>query len=224
MANFPKLDFSTIQMVDFSQEQYYPEETVKTQVCLHHTASGRGVDGDWRHWLSNTERVATCVIVGHDGVIHQLYSSKYWGHHLGVQQSSFDLHGIKDSNNKRLNMTCIGIEIDSWGPLTLIDGEFKSYTGAKVPKEEVQEYTSPFKGFHHYQKYTEAQILAVAQLLEYWHEVYDIPLTYNENMWKLSLEALRGKSGVWTHVSYREDKSDCHPQPELITMLKSLTV
>jgi hypothetical protein len=35
-------------------------------------------------------------------------------------------------------------------------------------------------------------------------------------------KALSGTPGVWTHVSYRADKSDCHPQIELINALKEL--
>jgi hypothetical protein len=41
-------------------------------------------------------------------------------------------------------------------------------------------------------------------------------------MWDLSNDALAGKKGVYTHVSFRTDKSDMHPQPELIEMLKNL--
>lgn len=38
----------------------------------------------------------------------------------------------------------------------------------------------------------------------------------------LNSAALAGKPGVWTHVNFRKDKSDCHPQPQLIEMLISL--
>jgi hypothetical protein len=62
----------------------------------------------------------------------------------------------------------------------------------------------------------------VRKLLIFWNERYGIPLDYNQDMWALSSKALSGQDGVWTHVSFREDKSDCHPQPELIEMLKSL--
>jgi hypothetical protein len=33
---------------------------------------------------------------------------------------------------------------------------------------------------------------------------------------------LTGYPGVWTHSNIRTDKSDCSPQPNLITMLMSL--
>ena len=42
-------------------------------------------------------------------------------------------------------------------------------------------------------------------------------------MWDVSKNALTGKPGVWSHTSYRFDKSDIHPQQEVIDMLKSLT-
>ena len=41
-------------------------------------------------------------------------------------------------------------------------------------------------------------------------------------MWEVSQDALCGKPGIYTHVSFRKDKSDCHPQKELIQMLKEL--
>jgi hypothetical protein len=41
-------------------------------------------------------------------------------------------------------------------------------------------------------------------------------------MWGLSNTAIRGNKGIFTHVSYRKDKSDCHPQKELVDVLKSI--
>jgi N-acetyl-anhydromuramyl-L-alanine amidase AmpD len=38
----------------------------------------------------------------------------------------------------------------------------------------------------------------------------------------ISKNAMDGKSGIWTHTSYRADKSDCHPQLNLIKMLQNL--
>ena len=34
--------------------------------------------------------------------------------------------------------------------------------------------------------------------------------------------ALKGQPGLWTHANVRSDKFDCHPQPELLDMIKSL--
>jgi len=230
-----KLDLKKIIQVDFPNDQYYREQTKKKQIVLHHTVSGQGVNGDIAWWRSTADHIATCMIIGHDGAIYQLFSSKYWGHHLGVKQSFLKSQGFSDfeTRNKKLNKAAIGIEIDSWGGLVRHnrhwypakwDKKLKrhvAYTNV-APIQNVQVYEEKFRGFHAYEKYTEKQLEAVYKLLVYWKSRYGIPLTYNPAMWDVSKDALAGKTGVWTHVSYRADKSDCHPQPELIAMLKSL--
>lgn len=226
---YPTLDQSKIKQFNFPDSQYYKEVTDKKQICLHHTASGPGTDGDIHWWLTDPARVATCVIIDRTGIIDSCFDSKYWAHHLGT-------HAL---NNHQLNQHCLGIEIDAWGALVFLDGAYRSYTGQPVPVEEVIEYPMGFKTIpnspyflkkevageiaHYYHRYTKEQILSVAQLLEYWGPLYNIPLTYNEDMWHLSTLALSGAPGVWTHASYLEEKSDCHPQEQLIYMLKSLT-
>jgi len=219
-----KLNISDIISVDFPDEQYFKEQTDKKQIVIHHTVSGQGIEGDLAWWRSTVDRIGTAIIVGWDGKIYQCFSTKYWAHHLGTHAA----------NNKALNMASIGLEIDAWGGLirtnrlwypTKFDEVTKQYvanTNAK-PVENVQVYEEGFMGYYGYEKYTDAQIEAVRQLLVFWSEKFNIPLTYNEDMWNLSDKALRGDAGVWTHVSFRgSGKSDCHPQPELIQMLKSL--
>lgn len=236
---YPPLDLKTILTLEFPESQYYKTETPKLQVCIHHTASGKGIDGDFTHWLTDPARVATAVVVGYDGQIYKLFDSKYWGHHLGIKPDVFKKYGLR-SNNEGLNQACIGIEIDAWGPLVLHDGHYKSYTGTIVNINEIVLYREPYKTFpqskffdeigvtgqpvFHYHKYSADQILSVAQLLNLWCDGYKIPKKYNADMWDVSIHALRGEPGIWSHVSYRSDKQDCHPQPELVEMLKSISV
>lgn len=203
-----------ITILPFPETQYYKEEFTKEIIVLHHTASGRGLDGDYRHWLENLERVATSQIVNQDGSCAQLFNSKYWGHHLGC----------KDSRNLNLNKKSIGIEIDSWGGLTYdIDKKvFKSYTGAIIPTENVIEYEKSFRGYRFFEKYTTEQIESVRKLLVHWNKVYNIPLVYNSDMWDVSERAMNCTPGIWSHTSFRKDKSDIHPQPEMIQMLMRL--
>lgn len=217
-----KLNLSDIISVDFPDDQYIKEVTNKKQVVLHHTVSGQGVNGDISWWRQTSQRVGTALIVGWDGKIYQCFSSRYWAYHLGA-------------GNKKLDMGSIGIEIDALGGLVRSnrlwypakwDSDLKknvaNTSALPIPDENVQVYEQGFKGFYGFEKYTDAQIEAVRQLLVFFNEKYKIPLDYNESMWRANADALDGKSGVWTHVSYRKDKSDCHPQPELIEMLKSL--
>lgn len=218
-----KLNLRDIIQVDFPDDQYYKKQQSKKQIVLHHTVSGQGVKGDLAWWRSTADHIATAILVDWKGGIYQCFSSKYWGHHLGIHAS----------NNVALNKASIGIEIDAWGglvrkaklwyPAKWNKDLKKHVANTKVaPIKHVQKYPNGFRGFYGFEKYTDEQIEAVRQLMVYWKDVYDIPLIYNPDMWDISQQALSGKAGVWTHVSYRKDKSDCHPQPELVKMLKSL--
>jgi N-acetyl-anhydromuramyl-L-alanine amidase AmpD len=222
-VEFIKLNLNDIIQVEFPNDQYFREQTDKKQIVLHHTVSGQGVEGDIAWWRQTVERIGTAIIVGWDGEIYQCFSTKYWAHHLGTHAA----------NNTALNKASIGIEIDAWGALMESGGKWypvkwDDVTKKNIPNtaikaiQNVELYPAGFKGFYGFEKYTNAQIDAVKKLLIFWNERYGIPLDYNEDMWAISNVALSGKAGVWTHVSFREDKSDCHPQKELIDMLKSL--
>lgn len=211
---------------------YFLETTAKKQIVLHHTASGVGISGDMNEFLK-PGRIATHYIIGAD-TIYQLFKDQYWSYHLGVQSSLFKKHKLPYIN---LNKTSIGIEIDNWGKLLQVNGEFRAWPNdygrgtamrkgqsikVVIPSNEVVEYAKPFRDSTFYQKYTDWQIRATKHLVSQLAAAHNIPLNYNEDMWDLSLSALKNKPGVWTHVSFRPDKSDCHPQPEMIAMLKSL--
>jgi N-acetyl-anhydromuramyl-L-alanine amidase AmpD len=218
------IELSKIKPIDFPEDQYYPIETKKTQLVLHHTVSGKNIQGDLNTWLGDTIRVGTHFIIDRDGTPYQLFSSKYWIHHLGVTKDILVKFGFSDvqSRNIILNQNSIGFEIDNWGWLDKQpDGKFKTCYG-NVVDVPIQEYQNGFRGYKYYEKYTNAQIQTVGELLLYFRDKFGIPMDYNENIWETNKDALGGKSGIYAHCSYRFDKSDVHCQPELIDMLKSL--
>lgn len=207
---------------DFPENQYYKEITPKKGIVLHHTVSGDSVLNDIEWWKSTPERVATPIIIARDGGIHQMYSSQYWAHHLGITEKHFSQFSLLAINTK-LNKEFVGIELDSWGALTTKNFRYYSFSGQEVPKENVAYYEKGFRGSKYFEKYTPAQLASLKELLEYWGERYNIPLAYKGNiMFDFNKRALSGESGVWAHVSFRPDKSDVHPQAELIEMLKQL--
>lgn len=218
-----KLDLGEIISVKLPENQYIRKAHKKTQIVIHHTVSGQGVNGDISWWRQTAVRVGTAIIVGWDGKIYQCFGSKYWAYHLG----------LKTGNNKKLNQGTIGIEIDAWGGLVKKNNQWYPAKYDKVLKkfvantkvaaiQNVQTYPNRYRGFYGFEKYTDAQIEAVRQLLVFWGDRYNIPLDYKQDMWDISSKALSGESGVWTHTSYRSDKSDCYPDERLIAMLKSL--
>lgn len=234
--NMKRLDLSTIEFVAFPDNQYMREVHPKKQVCLHHTVSPVGVQGDLSWWLQTSDRVATALIIHHNGKPYQCFSSKFWAHHLGIKWSVFQKYNFPDfrTRNAYLNEISIGIEIDSLGPLVeeknqwywaKWDKELKKHVpNYRVPVDEdkVQFYPNGFRGFEAFEKYTDEQIITTGGTLLLWHDRYNIPLDYRPDMWDVSRAALNGDPGIWSHNSYRPDKSDVHPQPELIKMLKQL--
>lgn len=199
--------------------QYVQAVTGKNQIVLHGTASNPTAKNVFDYWNSTAERVATCVVISGNGEIWQGFSSKFWAAHIGLA------HGIAKWNLPYYDysQTSIGVEIANWGWLTKKGNKFYSWTGVEVPLDQVQVYEKGFKGNKYYHKYTKEQIIAVEKLLRYWNKIYGIPLTYNEkDMWDLSLNAHKKVAGIYTHNSFILDKSDIHPQPEMIAMLKNL--
>lgn len=201
-------------------------------IVLHHTASDSSPLGvcDW--WISTSEKVGTPFIIAGDGntakkwVDGQIFqtcpsNSKIW--HLGVKLKDLQRGGPKHIGSGALNFGSIGIEICNWGALVEKGQAFISYAGTKVPDNQIQEYKTAFRGNHHYQKYTDAQIESTRKLVLYLCDKYDIPKKWpGMPMFDICADALQGVPGIYSHVSVRTDKQDCHPQVELIQMLNSL--
>jgi len=221
------IDLTKIQVHPFSSMKYFHEVYEKKQIVLHHTVSGDGVDGDITTWEENKDNVAVCIVVDRAGTPWQLFSSKYWAYHLAAGNHDLDRHSI-------------AVEIDNWGWLIPGDGTVKKF--GNPPKDvktesgryyayygnsvavPLQYYPNGFRGYNYYEKYTHNQLQTVGELILYWKLKYNIPLDYHEDIWDVSYRALHGEPGIWSHVSYRpaSQKTDCHPQPELIDLLKTL--
>tara|TARA_R110000772_G_scaffold148902_7_gene259546 strand:+ start:3991 stop:4830 length:840 start_codon:yes stop_codon:yes gene_type:complete len=217
----------SIYQKPLSGGEFLAETHKKTQIYLHHTAGSASARNTVNNWdVDSRGRIATCVAISNkgdkrspDGEIVQAFSSKHWAYHLGVKGSFFKEMGIP---YKALDKTSIGIELCAWGPLRLKEDGYYNYVNRLVPEDEVCELGELFRGYRYYHKYSDAQIESTYNLLKYWGDAYGIPLDYNEDIFDLNEDALKGVPGVYTHCSVRPDKTDVFPQPELIQMLKSL--
>lgn len=215
-----------IKQVKFPLTQFFQDIHPKKQIYIHHTAGNASGEAVFAGWAANTERIATCVSISGkgkntvDGQIVQGFSSRFWAYHLGLKQTVFTKAGVKYQS---LDKISIGIEICNWGQLTLKDGKYINYVNREVPADEVCILEKPYKGYKYYHNYTDAQIESVKELLLLWKKTYNIPLSYNEDIWDISKRALSGGPGVYTHNSVRKDKVDIYPHPKMIEMLKSLS-
>jgi len=216
---------------NFLETLYFREKTEKKQITIHHTVSGPGVEGDVAWWKHIPERIATSFIIDREGKLHKCFGDDFWANHLGGKAKDFAAMGVP---YKKLDPNNIGIELDSWGALAQhTDGKFYPvrYEGSKAlpnlkckPAANIYEYCSSFKfrGVQYYERYTTAQLDTLCELLQYLQKKHKIPTNYNSDIWNLCRRALQGEPGIYSHVSFRPDKSDCHPQPELVNLLKTL--
>jgi N-acetyl-anhydromuramyl-L-alanine amidase AmpD len=215
-----------IRQYPLPENQYHKLEFPKSQIVIHHTASGPSAKGNIDYWKTDPAAVATAFVIGKDGIIQQAFGSKYYAAQFGIPASFIQSLGFSDYGSRcdTLHKQSIGIELTCWGGLTQKNGKWVNYQGGVVPDAEVQLYNPPFRGFAGFQKYADAQLAAVKELIIYLCDKYTIPKTYHPAMWDVSKDAIGGARGIWTHTSYRvaSDKQDCHPQPGLIALLQSL--
>lgn len=220
---------SNIKQVPMKESQYIKTETKKNMIVLHHTAGSSSGVGTINMWDNDDRgRIATCVVISgkgqskdtYDGEICQAFSSKYWAYHLGLKTDIFKAKGVP---YKSIDPMAVAVEICNWGPLTKKGDKFYNYVDREMPADQVCELSTPYKGHKYYHRYTDAQIESLRQLMLYWGELYGIDLTYHEaDMWDISVRGLKGENGVYSHNSFRKDKSDIYPCPRMIAMLKSL--
>ena len=213
------LDIEKIVQKRLSKGQFFEEPSDKTQIYLHHTAGNGNAEGVSRYWNSNDSQIATAFVVGENGTIVQCFSSKHWAWHLGIDSQDFATRGLPYKN---LNKLSVGIEICNWGMLKEKNGKFYNYVGGEINPSYVTTLETPYKGYKHWYKYTDAQIEATRQLVTYLCEIYDIPKDYRKEIWSLDNEAFKGTKGIYTHNSVRKDKADIYPCPRMIKMLQSL--
>ena len=222
------LDIKKIQTIPFKEDQYFKTAYPKKQIVLHHSAGWDDARGMFHWWSSNKERVATFCGVVDDGTIVQGFNSRYWAWHINVGSrfNKLPVNLEKYQNpmyRESLERGSIGIEICNWGGLRLVDGKFLSWANKEVPANKVIDYGKEFRGYQYYERYTDKEMETVYVLVKYLAEKYEIPVAYTRDIWNIHEPALRGDPGIYTHVSYRTDKSDCHPQPELAQVLKALS-
>lgn len=192
--------------------QYFKTKHTKTQIVLHHTAGGPNGDNVLHGWNFNPERIGTAYIIDGDGKVIKAFEPEFWAYHLG----------LKTASNEALNKSSIGIEVCNWGQLIKKpDGKFYNYINKEVPPSEVVQIKK-FRGFEFYHKYNDAQIESLRKLILELSAKFAINTEYNGDMWDISQNALNGKNGIYTHVSYRADKNDMSPQFNLIQMLQNL--
>ncbi|AEA42582.1 N-acetylmuramoyl-L-alanine amidase [Fluviicola taffensis] len=192
--------------------QYYRTAYAKKQIVLHGTNSDSSPKNIISYWHSNPAKIGAAFIIDRDGTIYQTFESHYWIHHIGIRGKDFL---SLDQYSIAITMCCVG-------GLNEEKGQFFNMHNSIIDASEVIDYGKNFRGYRYFQKYTSEQLDSLKELLlKLCHSFY-IPTQITTEKWDVSLKALDGKPGIYTNVNFRQDVSDCHPQPELIQMLMSI--
>jgi len=217
---------------DFPKNQYVSDEaTEKVGVVLHHSAGSDNARLMYEWWKNDTQgRVATAFAIEDDGTVYQGFPVQNWGFAIYVNAKTNRVHTDFKTGVHQvfLEKRYVQLEICNYGYLTKKGNKFYAYTNREIPKEKVYEYDSPFRGKRYWERYTVQEIEAIGELLVWLNQEHGISVRYNpdmfdwENTYSTSLNALKGGEGVWSHTSFRTDKMDIHPQPDLIEKLKQV--
>jgi hypothetical protein len=208
---------------------YFRNVHPKRQIIWHHSAGWDNARGMFDWWKNDkVQHVATSIGISDDGKVWRGFDESFWAASIGATIDIFNRNGVKliyngnfVVNNTLLDQAAVAVEICNWGNLTEKNGKFYSWANAEVAKEKTIELN--YKGTKYYEIYTDAEIKS----LKYWTLLnamrFEIPVNYShDDFWSVSKKALSGERGIFTHNSYRSDKTDVSPQSNLIEMAKSL--
>jgi N-acetyl-anhydromuramyl-L-alanine amidase AmpD len=222
----------TIVQLPLPEDCYVNTVYEKKFIVLHHTASSGNPFSVVEYWKSRHNKVSTPFLIARgkgakysDGQIFQCFPSNRGCWHLGVAQKDLDRGKPGNKTSTFLNMNSCGIELCAYGGLTFKKGKYLTYDGTAIPKADVYEFETPFRGFKFYHAYSAAQIESLKQLMQYLGEKYNISLKYpGDQIWDVCPEAIRGNLSITAHTSFRtaDAKQDACPQKPLVDMLKSL--
>lgn len=185
-----------------NDNQFYSEKTNKKRIIIHHTAGGSAKSSiNW--WNQKPDRVGTPYLIDRDGTIYEVFNPEFWAYGLGINNSKFEKESIQ-------------IELCNWGWLQQMNGKF--YTATPTPKElskeSVVSYKEKHRGFFNFEKYTPQQIESLIWLIDDLNKRFKIGVNNDvEKFWHYDINSSKK---IISHTTVRKDKSDIHPQFELI--------
>jgi N-acetyl-anhydromuramyl-L-alanine amidase AmpD/lysophospholipase L1-like esterase len=190
---------------------FHAVEHPKERILLHFTAGQ--IRSDMSALTRDNFHVSTPFVIGRDGTIYQLYSSKFWSGNIGK--------GIGNVGNTEDKKT-IGIEISNYGFLTERDGNLETIYSrlsdalgrpglvdvycSLNDTDAYQKITTPFRGQQYYATFTPGQYESLIVLLRYLTAQYNIPRQFlPENKRYISTNDVLSFKGIVSHVNYRDN-------------------
>ncbi len=185
----------------------------KKRIVLHFTAGQ--LRSDLQALTGHDRHVSVAFVIGRNGIIYQLFSSKLWSGHIGKGI------GNTGTGNAQDKMT-IGIELSNYGYLTKKDENLETYysrqkddRGHTGPVDiycslaDVAAYkklNKSFRGQSYYSTFTDRQYDSLVILLRYLTAQYDIPRQFLQDPLRYQAgDHVLQFRGIVSHVNYRVD-------------------
>ncbi len=236
-------DFSVngqIKQYYLRPDEYFTTTEPKRSIFLHHTAgwnNPRAVVNDWER--DTRGRIGTAFVIGgvnpvttdnrYDGEVVECFPYKTgYAWHLGI-------------GNTSTHRNSVGVELCNFGYLVKNDkSQYVTYTGAIVDPKNVTYLTKPFRGYSFFQRYMDAQIVNLRDLIIRIGKETGIDITLGlqkriknfKDVYKAldyDPAIVKGQDGLFCHTNVSGpnrfggyEKFDIFPQDEIISMIKSL--
>ncbi len=191
---------------------FFEEMIPKKRIVLHFTAGH--LKGDLNQLTQQDYHVSVPFVIARNGTIFQLFSSKYWSHHLDMTSNNPD---------KIYDKEAVAIELSNYGYLNKVGQDLETIYSRLKNKDTgkvgpVDIYTSineadaynetnqPFRDKTFYASYTDAQMKSLIKLVRWLSDKYSIPkVILPEEQRFEATKAARDFLGITSHVNYRTD-------------------
>jgi N-acetyl-anhydromuramyl-L-alanine amidase AmpD len=180
---------------------YLREQASKHSIVLHHTAGY--LKGDVAALTQPGNKVSVPFVIARNGIILNLWSSKYWAYHLGPGAIG---------GNTVMSRSSIGIELSNIGYLKPLNGSLvTAYADADVycTTADTALYRvlpTPFRGCRHFATFTAAQYESLISLVRFLCARYQIPRTLlpeTDRYSPFTASAALAYRGICSHVNFR---------------------
>ncbi len=217
-----KMPFVRVSPKNGEETYYYRQEHQKQQIVLHFTMGY--LHGDVATLTRPNKYVSVPFLIGRNGKIYNLFSSRFWSYHLGP--------GAMGGNREQSRKT-IAIELSNIGPLkqqgsNIITSYSKPGKPDKYCNVSQRRYyqQQAFRKYDYYATFTNAQYKALILLLRYLTATYSIPRKFLPISRRFEAhERVINFKGIVSHVNYRQTgKVDIGPAFDWPHVIAGLSV
>lgn len=192
---------------------YYDVVHPKERIVLHYTAGQ--LRSDLGALTQNEKHISVAFVIARNGIIYQLFSSKFWSGHIGK--------GIGNTNTGNAqDKVTIGIELSNYGYLTEKNGNLETYYSRQkdnngnpgpidvycslTDKAAYTKISAPFRGQSYYSSFGDMQYDSLIILLRYLTAQYNIPRKFLPEAQRFeATEKVLQFKGIVSHINYRTD-------------------